>query len=32
MHPDEYSNWARIKSVFEENGTTENTQSLSKIA
>ena len=24
MHPDEYSNWVRIKLVFEEKGTTDN--------
>jgi hypothetical protein len=24
MHPDTYNNWVRIKSVFEENGTTDN--------
>jgi hypothetical protein len=24
MHPDEFQNWATIKKVFEENGTTDN--------
>jgi len=24
MHPDEFQNWATIKKVFEENGTTNN--------
>ena len=24
MHPDEYSNWVKIKEVFETNGTTNN--------
>ena len=24
MHPDELSNWIRIKETFEENGTTDN--------
>ena len=24
MHPDEYSNWVKIKEVFETNGTTDN--------
>ncbi len=24
MHPDEYSNWVKIKLVFEEKGTTDN--------
>ena len=24
MHPDEHSNWVKIKSVFEQNGTTDN--------
>ena len=24
MHPDEFSNWVRIKETFEANGTTDN--------
>jgi hypothetical protein len=24
MHPDEFSNWEKIKETFEENGTTDN--------
>jgi len=24
MHPEEFQNWATIKKVFEENGTTDN--------
>ena len=24
MHPDEFDNWVRIKTTFEENGTTDN--------